>query len=56
MITREIVTWFDSLIANQSKLIYAMLWIFHNGWFKRHILHRIFEKDISQAKMQFYSS
>ena len=31
MISREIFTWFDLSIVRQSELIYAMLWIFHNG-------------------------
>ena len=35
IILLEIFTWFDSSILKQSKLIYAMLSIFHDGWFER---------------------
>ena len=35
MISREIFTWFDLSIVKQSKLIYAMSWIFHNGRYER---------------------
>ena len=34
MISREIFTWFDLSTVKQSKLIYTMLWIFHNGLIK----------------------
>ena len=33
MFLREIFSWFDSSIVKQSKLIYEVMWIFHNGWF-----------------------
>ena len=35
MLLREIFSWFDSSILKQSKLIYEVMWIFHNGWFER---------------------
>ena len=41
MISLEIFTWFDSSIVKQSKLIYAMPWIFSNDWFERQLLHRV---------------
>ena len=34
MILEETFTWFNLLIAKQSKLIYAVPWIFYNGCLK----------------------
>ena len=35
LILRKVFTWFGSSFLNQLNIIYAMSWIFHNGWFRR---------------------